>query len=50
LASLLLFSPLFLALLAVTRFLVLAIGSMSIDEIKNTQKNVSRSKGIVANP
>jgi hypothetical protein len=29
---------------------VLAILSMSIDEIKNTQKNGSRGKGIVVNP
>jgi hypothetical protein len=36
--------------LPVTRFVVLAIWSMSIDEIKNTQKNGSRGKGIVANP
>jgi hypothetical protein len=40
---------LFLALVAVTRFLVLAIWSMSIDEIANTQKNGSGGKGIVAN-
>jgi hypothetical protein len=50
LASWLLFSPLFSALLAATQFLVLAIKSMSIDEIKNTQKNDSRGKGIVVNP
>jgi hypothetical protein len=43
--------PLFSALLALTvRFLVLAIRSMSIDEINNTQKNDSRGQGIVANP
>jgi hypothetical protein len=36
-------------LLAATRFLVLAIWSMSIDEIKNTKKNGSRGKGIVTN-
>jgi hypothetical protein len=47
LVSLLLFSPLFSALLAVTWFLVLAIKSMSTNEIKNTQKNNSRGKGIV---
>jgi hypothetical protein len=29
---------------------VLAISSMSVDEIKNTQKNDSRGKKIVANP
>jgi hypothetical protein len=50
LASWLLFSPLFLALLAAARFLVLAICSISIDKIKNTQKNGSRGKGIVVNP
>jgi hypothetical protein len=50
LASWLLFSPLFSELLATTRFLVLAILSMSIDEIKNTQKNGSRGKGIVPSP
>jgi hypothetical protein len=40
----------FSALLAATWFLVLAILSMSIDEMKNTQKNGSRGKGIVVNP
>jgi hypothetical protein len=42
-----LLSPLFSALLLAAQFLVLAIGSISIDEIKNTQKNDSRGKGIV---
>jgi hypothetical protein len=43
--------PLFSTLLALTvRFLVLAIRSMSIDEINNTQKNDSRGQGIVENP
>jgi hypothetical protein len=49
LASLLLFSPLFSMLLLAAWFLVLSIGSVSIDEIKNTQKNGS-NKGIVENP
>jgi hypothetical protein len=47
----LLFSPLFSALLALAaRFLVLAIWSMDVDEIKNTQKNDSRGKEIVGSP
>jgi hypothetical protein len=50
LASWFLLSPLFSALLAVIRFLVLTISSMRIDEIKNTQKNGGRGKGIVVNP
>jgi hypothetical protein len=50
LASWLLFSPLFSVLLAATRFLVLAIQSLSVDEIKNTQNNGSRGKGIVVDP
>jgi hypothetical protein len=35
--------------LVATRFFVLAIWSVNIDEIKNTQKNDSRGKEIVAN-
>jgi hypothetical protein len=43
------FSPLFSILLVATRFLMLAIWSLSIDEIKNTQKNDSMVKRIVEN-
>jgi hypothetical protein len=43
-------SLLFLALFLAAQFLVLAIWSTSVDEIKNTQKNGSNDKGIVANP
>jgi hypothetical protein len=50
LVSWLLFSPLLSALLAVTWFLVLSIQSMSINNIKSTQKNGSRGKVIVVNP
>jgi hypothetical protein len=39
-----LLSPLFSSLLAATRFLVLTICSMWIDEIKNTQKNDGRGE------
>jgi hypothetical protein len=46
----LLFSPLLFSALLLLQLLVLTISSMSIDKIKNTQKNGSRGKGIVANP
>jgi hypothetical protein len=50
--ALLLFSPLFsaLALPLVLQFLVVAIWSIDVDEIENTQTNDSRGKGILKNP